>query len=178
MVIEIYTSHFFSHKGLKLTVVWERQRQEWRTQRTAILTLNLLTMLCFHTQDPTLYFCFLDSGALPPLGALWTSWLPHHVSETDCISGYLSIYNFIMPTHSSFWLSSASACLYRCILCREIPDWQLCQRSIINISWRYCWMRYVKLLIMLAHSPEWSETQIVRDLLPYNLHKCHELQSS
>ena len=44
------------------------------------------------------------------------------------------IYNFIMPTHfSGFQLIwAASACLHRCVRCREIPEWQLSQRSICN----------------------------------------------
>ena len=74
-------------------------------------------------------------------GALRTSWLPDCVSETDHICcGYLCIYNFIMYNCSSvlsFWLSTYASgldCSHRCILCRKIPDWWLCQKSICNTN--------------------------------------------
>ena len=52
------------------------------------------------------------------------------------LTGYTRIYKFITPRRSSFWLlthASAPACLHWHILCREIPDWQLSQRTICNI---------------------------------------------
>ena len=50
------------------------------------------------------------------------------------------------------------------------------------LSWRHCWIQHVKLLIIHACSSLvirlLSEIQMVRNPLPYDLHKCHEPLSS
>ena len=44
----------------------------------------------------------------------------------------------------------ASTCLHRCILGREIPDWQLCQRSICNMK---AYRQHRFFLLYLANCP-------------------------
>ena len=121
LCLQKYISHMFiSQKGLKLTVnVWERDRdKDWR--RTAILTLNLLTMLCFHILGLTSSLTRSTQpearcGPLPPRPlishSLELSELPDRGSETDfktyctCCGWPHIISQNLRVSGSTFWLS-------------------------------------------------------------------------
>ena len=142
---KICLSHFYFSKGSKLLLVWDCDKDKGQTEDSGggLLYWPFLNPRYISIFRASQHFCFStgrEVTAPPTLGNCWRSLdlLIARLRDWPYVYGYLCIYNFITPTRSSgsaFWLSthaSASACLHRRNLCREIPDWRPCQRSLFN----------------------------------------------
>ena len=123
-----------------------RERQgDGDRRRTVILTLNLLTTLCFHTQDLSTFSTSWPGGHCTPLGIRRTFWISESLliadCQTDCTCrGYLHIwfhstYAFPVrpsdchPTHLLPPVYTGASCL---------RSWNMTVLSKVKIQYLLC----------------------------------------
>ena len=140
-------SHTLFSKGVKASVVWERQMGGRRRIQTGTLAYNFFFTWPYHavlSSRPHLALLLLDRGYStggqaplgPALAGAFRDWENLFWPQAETHASRISRGHHISfhKIHTfPFKHVIASAYFYRCVLCRE-SDWRLGQESIYNLS--------------------------------------------